>query len=489
MVDWFRVGAVAAVAVGIAARFALADSPVEYDSANYAYVATHMAERGMNPLSFFNNKPPGIYFWYRAFFGLFGNGPFACHLTSTVPDLIVLLTIGIIGRTLASERVGDAAAAIYATLQPAVRLAGFGYTESPMTACLLIAATLIVLAADRGSRSSVVFLAGLAVGSAALFKQPAYLLGSAVFVWGLLSRTSPGARVGWALRFVGGVTLVHLVLVGWLLSNGYLREFAERVFVQGARHGYADGFSIARRGRELFWLGFAPMPVLLSMSVAALLARDRLATRGFACAFIVPTALIGCSSYEFYDHYLIPALPALSVLVGEWLVRLPPGRVRGLGAATLAGLQSVALAVFVLGEPRTFPSTIRIVDVWRRRPLSLDYQRKVAAYVAASTTADEPILSTGSEIPYLAGRWNSYRYLGVAPYLQRLDSTGFSDFPANADHVRILVLERWRMSLLPEDWVAQLDAAGGPWTRVTELDHPEFVVYRRVRFAPTIRNP
>ena len=82
-----------------------------------------MGDPGSSALSFFNNKPPGIYYWYRFCFAVFGNGPVACHLSSTIPDLMVLLMLAVIGRTLASARVGDIAAAIYATLQPAVRLA------------------------------------------------------------------------------------------------------------------------------------------------------------------------------------------------------------------------------------------------------------------------------------------------------------------------------------------------------------------------------
>ena len=475
-----------AVAAGIASRFALGDLPIDYDSANYAYVATHMAERGMSPLAFFNNKPPGIYYWYRAFFGLFGNGPLTCHLTSTIPDLVVMLMIGTIGRTLASDRVGDAATAIYATLQPAVRLAGFGYTESPLTACLLVAGALVARSYSPGLAS--VFLAGLAVGIATLFKQPAYLLGSALAVWGIY-RTPRCKRLVWALTFVGAVILVQLGLLSWLNANGSMADFVTRVFVQGVRHGYASGFSVAQRLSALFWFGIAPMPALVGLGVASLLSRARLACRGFAYALIVPTLAIGCLSYEFYDHYLIPALPALSLLVGEWLVKLERHRLRRLATVVLAFVQSSSLAVFVCGGARTESGSGGLLNVWRRRPLSLDYQRKVAAYVEESTALDEPILSTGSDIPYLARRRNAYRYLGIAPYLERLDPTGFSDFPVAASRVRILVLERWRTSLLPAAWVADLDANDGPWVRVTWLDHPEFVVYRRDGVRPTVRNP
>ena len=70
------------VAIGIAARLDLADRPIDYDSANYAYVATHTGAPGSSFLDFFNNKPPGIYAWYRTAFALFG-ASVAC---SAAPD-------------------------------------------------------------------------------------------------------------------------------------------------------------------------------------------------------------------------------------------------------------------------------------------------------------------------------------------------------------------------------------------------------------------
>lgn len=474
------------VALGIAVRLSIGDKPIEYDSANYAYVATQMAERGVSPLAFFNNKPPGIYYWYQLFFALFGDGSLACHLTSTIPDLIALLTIATIGRRLVSARVGEVAAAIYASLQPAVRLAGYGYTESPLTACLLAAGAIMAKPRMRGSTLGPVFLAGLLVGLATLFKQPAYLLGVVLALWGL-SRAPSWQRPHWILAFACGVLVVQVALVAWLIRHDALGEFVRRVFVQGVRHGYADGLSAGERLHAWFSVAFAPMPVLMALGLISLTSRRGLSSRGFASTLVAPTVVIGCFSYEFYDHYLIPALPALSLIVAEWLLGLEPRWLRRVVAGCLAITHGLSLLVFTVAGPEG--GTTGALDVWRPRPLSLGYQLRVAAYVAESTGPGEPILSTGSDIPYLAHRRNAYRYLGIAPYLRRLDATGFDDFPAAADRVRILVLERWRMTMLPHDWVASLDSPGGVWTRVVELDHPEFVIYRRAGMPPTIDNP
>jgi hypothetical protein len=248
------------------------------------------------------------------------------------------------------------------------------------------------------------------VGVATLFKQPAYPLGAALAVWGA-SRVAPPHRLRWTLTFTAGVVLVQVGLVAWLRAHGAISTFAERVFAQGIQRGYADGFSVAGRIREWISLGFAPMPALLTAGVVALASRHDLATRAFACVFVLPVAAIGCLSYELYDHYLIPALPALCLLVAEWLASTGPHRRRQFAMAGVSIVQGLSLVVFALGVPRPGSDADRILDVWRRRPLSLTYQRRVAAFVVNSTSPEEPILSTGTDIPYLASRRNAYRYL------------------------------------------------------------------------------
>ena len=93
-----------AVVSGLAIRFDLADRHLDYDSANYAYVASRMAEHGERYLERFNNKPPGIYWWYEAFFGILGEDPRVCHLTSLIPELVVGLLLLPLGTALADRR-------------------------------------------------------------------------------------------------------------------------------------------------------------------------------------------------------------------------------------------------------------------------------------------------------------------------------------------------------------------------------------------------
>lgn len=463
-----------AVAIGIGARLDLGDRPVDYDSANYAYVATRMATFGTGYLEFFNNKPPAIYAWYRAAFALFGNGPLACHLTSVVPDLVVLLLLSALARRLAGDRVANVAVALYATLPPAVRLSGYGYTESPVAALTMGAALLLA----RGPGGAGALGAGLLMGAATLFKQPAFLLAAGLGAWGA-GRVPHGGRARWLGLYGAGIASVEVLLIAWLVSIGGVGVFVERVFWQGVSHGYAGGLDLAARIRE--WLGavVAPMPLTAPLGALALASQGASRTRKLGWAVVLPLAAMGLASYEFYDHYLLPALAPLTLGLAEWLVNVEP---RGLRRAACCGLvvtHGLGLWVFLTGLPPNGGPFEGCLHAWRARPLTLAYQRAVASFIQAVTPSGEPILSTGSEIPYLASRRNAYRFLGVAPYLGRLDVTGFSDFPAAAEHVRVMVLERWRLRMLPQSWVQSLDAPSGPWRRVDQLEHPEFVVYLR----------
>ncbi len=470
--------ALVAVAVGVGARLGRADGPLDYDSANYAYVATRMLADGSSPFAFFNNKPPGIYYWYQLCFAVFGDGPVTCHLTSIIPDLVVIFALARVGRVLAGERVGDLAAALFATLAPALRLSSLGYTESPVVALALTGAVVLGPRDDSARASARAFLAGLALGAATLFKQPAFLLAGSFLVW-IASRSAPGRRVRASLCFAAGLGLIQLGLLAWLARAGQLDIYVERVFVQGLSRGYRDGFHAAERLREWIRVVVLPTPVILPAALAGLTSRGELRTRGLAIALIVPILSMTLVSYELYDHYLIPALPALCLVVAEWLTIRPPSCFTKLVWRVGAVVQALSLVVLLTDRPPRGSAWESLLAGWRDRPLELEDQLRIADFVRASTLPSEPILSTGSEIPYLAHRRNGYRFLGIAPYLGRLDAVGFSDFPAAADRVHILVLERWRLRLLPEAWVSTLDDGRGPWCEVSELTHPEWLVYER----------
>ncbi len=459
--------ALVAVAIGVGARFGNADGALDYDSANYAYVATRMLADGSSPFAFFNNKPPGIYYWYQLCFVVFGDGPVTCHLTSIIPDLVVIMALARVGRALAGDGVGGLAAALYATLASAVRLSGLGYTESPVAALTLTGAALVSGRGDSPEASIRAFVAGLALGAATLFKQPAFLLAGGILIW-IAGRTAASRRTRASLCFVAGLGLLQLGLVVWLARAGQLDLYLDRTFVQGVSHGYRSGFHVAERLREWFRVVVLPIPVILPVALLGLASRRGLRTRGLAIV-----------SYELYDHYLIPALPAFCLVVAEWLTVRPSSRVTKLVWVSAAVAQALSLVVLLADQPSRGSAWEPLLTGWRARPLELSDQLRIADFVRASTLPNEPILSTGSEIPYLAHRRNGYRFLGVAPYLGRLDAVGFSDFPAAADRVRILVLERWRLRLLPEAWVSTLGSMGGSFCEVTELTHPEWLVYER----------
>ncbi len=474
--------ALAVVAVGVAARLWLGDRPLDYDSANYAYVATRMIDEGSGPLALFNNKPPGIYYWYVACFTAFGNGPLACHLTSIIPDLFVIFAVARLGRRLGGELAGAAAAGLYATLAAAVRLSGYGYTESPVAALAMLAALFLTGRSDSSLKFVRACAAGIALGVASLFKQPALLVALGLLVW-TSSRREESRRGRVVALFCVGFLLVQAVLFAWLARTGQVHVYVQRTFLQGLSRGYAGGLDVSHRVSEWWRVVVLPLSLVLPLGLVALVSPSCRGTRGVAAALVVPILVMSLVSYELYDHYLIPALPGLCLAAGEWLATRPPGWRARLAWSTTALVQCVSLLVFLTDCPPRGSRVEPLLAGWRARPLTLSYQLRVAAFVAATTAPNEPILSTGSEIPYLAHRRNAYRFLGVAPYLARLDAVGFTDFPAAAAGVRVLVLERWRLGLLPEPWVADLDSPSGPWQRVTELDHPEFLVYRRRDFG------
>jgi 4-amino-4-deoxy-L-arabinose transferase-like glycosyltransferase len=240
---------------------------------------------------------------------------------------------------------------------------------------------------------------GLVLGLGFLTKGPIALLlpglGIALFSW-------PRRRDPWPVTWLGlgtGVLLAALVGLGWFalvyqrlgfepLAHFFLRENLERFAAQT----YDTG-----RG-PLFYLGAyasvgAPWSLLLPIAAwRALRPRPGDADTGgarfllvWAASMLVPLSV----SRGKLDYYLLPLLPALSLVVGRYFaVGGWGGRERGMARAALV-LLAAAVAAAPLLLTRVDP---RWIDPGRRRLALAAAVAAAVALLAAAWRARPPVV-------------------------------------------------------------------------------------------------
>lgn len=163
----------------------------------------------------------------------------------------------------------------------------------------------------------------------------------------------------WRLRVVEiprGIVIIALIAVPWHVAmwakDG--RPFLQQYFVNHLWRRATTGVH-GERGTFNFFMseigyGMWQWAALLPAAVAAVVGKTSTTNRAdrvrliFAMWAIVTVAFFSAIQTKFH-HYILPAVPALGVLVAFWLDDLIAGRVRTIGIAALSAVAILGLLV------------------------------------------------------------------------------------------------------------------------------------------------
>ncbi|HEX8833170.1 MAG TPA: glycosyltransferase family 39 protein [Abditibacteriaceae bacterium] len=328
------------------------------------------------------NKPPLVYWLGALSMNVFGFHAGSVRLVSALAAIGVMWLLFVIGRRMFGERAGIASALIWAT-----SLFPFGMARVYNTDMLLCASTALAfcgiwLSIEGGcseskpqkyNRIPAYLLAGAGMGLALLAKGP---VGMALpllicFVYLTVARR-------WKFVPVGGVILALLLAVAIAAPWFYFVE--QRV--PGFLHRFIIEENLGRfSGKEdfhdptPFWfyvpvliLGLLPWTAFLAPAIARLSSHkaDTDAQRARLFLWLWALLLIGFFSLSSTKlvSYILPAFPALALLLGDALgqavddvKRAWPATTRGITiAVTLTfNLILVAVALYYLLNNRTLP--------------------------------------------------------------------------------------------------------------------------------------
>ena len=288
----------------------------------------------------FLTKPPLAYWLAAGIMSLAGPTEFA-RIGSTLAALGTVTITGALGAELFGEGAGLAAAAVLATT--------FGFL---LEARLLRTDMLLVLAVTgalwgyvrlrRHGRTAAAVGLWAAVGLGMLDKGllalvlPGAAIGLAEMVGGELGPRTVGARLR-ALRAPLGIAVVAAVVLPWhlaaaLRNPGFLWDYVVNQHLLAFFDAKLPRDSIPD-SLAFFWAMFfvRTLPWGLLLPAALIHVRqapDRRAERRLVLAWIASVLVVFSLATGRLEHYSLPALPAIALLVGDLVAETAAGRTR-----------------------------------------------------------------------------------------------------------------------------------------------------------------
>lgn len=364
----------------------------DFDEAIYAQVARELAEGG-DPLALTANgvpwfhKPP-LAIWATAIlYRLFGVGEGTARAVSAMSGLITVLLVYILGRRHFGYETALAGAFVLLSTPHFVEYSKLGMLDVPLTLAVTTA-LLAWMRAETDQRWYVV--AGAALGAGVMIKgMAAVVIPVAATAHLLVSGSFSRLRSPWlwtGLAVAAAVCLPWHIQQWWVHGDAFLGEYLgyhviERI--QRPLEGHEGGrfyYLAELLKNQLPWS--LPLLPALPWSLRELWRSRRsplslpLCWAGAVLTLYTPVA-------TKISWYLMPAYPAVSLLVGAWLVHVVPCRRFG-------RLLGVLVAMVIL------------LPVHESRVRDLDWRPEVAALArqaAAGMPAGEALLLWGVPDP------------------------------------------------------------------------------------------
>jgi 4-amino-4-deoxy-L-arabinose transferase-like glycosyltransferase len=301
-------------------------------------------------------KPPLIYWLQVPGIALFGATPFAVRLPSALAAALTALLLMWWARRHGAERAGWLAAIVLPLCPLVMGLSRQGITDSVLMLCL----TLTMVGWIEGYRTDrrwyYLMAAGAALATLAKGVIGTLLPGAAFIFWLLLRRDGKELR---RVPFAGALCLYLLIAVPWHI--GMYRATGDLFIQEYFLHNHVQRFTGEAWGHvQPFWyyvlillVGMFPWSVLLPSSwwrgLQSFRAEKTDVGAGWAMWAVWAVVVVGFFSISRskLPGYIMPAVPALSLLVGVQLDRLWRERQSfGKMEMALLGLVSVLLGAF-----------------------------------------------------------------------------------------------------------------------------------------------
>ena len=418
-----------------------------FDEAIYAEVSKEMVERG-DWLTLHSNarvwfeKPP-VYFWTTGLlFSLFGISEFWARFASALSGLGVLLLAFLIARRI----YGDASSGVLALLillstQLFVYYARFGSTDTMLTLFILLA-VYAYLRSEEDERFWL--LAGTSCAMALMVKGAAGLIAPAALLVGCVidGRLLSILRSRWLWTGIAVAALIAVpwhLLMYWKHGDVFVSRYFSAHVVNRARsninefnRGYGFYFSVLKNFVSP-WAFILPFALIFGRR-----------PRSFV---VVALGLMVFGGYTLvqtkFQWYILPAIPAVAIVVGGFLAKLAENRSQLL-------LASGALALILLWGF----AELGVLRLIRR----VNPEIESAARLAKLSSSDQYGIIAYPEYLEMTVKFYSGRMLCTDPVISKLSHNENSECePNEPTHMilrtadRAIVESRFMINPLRED--------------------------------------
>ncbi len=303
-------------------RWGLSDFPLERDEGLYVHFAQLLLEGGLPYESFYDPKPPGLFYLYAGILTLFGQQLWQLHLAFLLINVATAMGIYGLTRPLYGQLGGAAGTLGFALLSLHPFMGGLSMLSEHLVILFVIWGMYFLMA--RGIpvpwRNA---LSGLCFGLAVFAKQPAlfFALGALVFLVIHFPRdgreTGPRQVIGlasFAVALVLPMALVFLFLQAQSLGGEFFYWNLEYILRHSLAGSPSDGVIFLRSALAsivpLYGVWFFISLVGLLFVV---LRPSKGLTKSFVLIFAVASVLSILPRWTFHGHYFLLLVPMLSV--------------------------------------------------------------------------------------------------------------------------------------------------------------------------------
>ncbi|MBA3663135.1 MAG: glycosyltransferase family 39 protein [Bacteroidetes bacterium] len=389
--------------------------PFERDEGAYGYYGKLLLEGKTPYKDFYEQKFPGIFYFYGMMVGLFGETVSGIHMGFMLLNIGTIILLFAASRRLFSPLAGAITAITYAIVSITPNLSGFTIQGEHGVAFFVSLGIYFYSITLKNKTWKYFFLMGLALGGAFMTKTSGMFLvlwgGIAIVIDFFLDGDKRTAKEFFrrTLIYSGGVFLVIGVLFFIIAMKGSFNEmiywsykipkrYVSRVPWEDGKKYLEYSYQAITKDYKFFWTHAAfALIVIVLKNITWRMKLTIITLIGFSSLTIFP-------GFYFYGHYWIQILPGLSILAGLTYFAFE-NTVR-----TRAGLKSpnvkyIYVSVFIiatlmhLNKNKDYyfnPNYERILrNVYGNNPFP--ETAKIADYINANSTPEDNIVSIGSE--------------------------------------------------------------------------------------------
>lgn len=307
-------------------RLNLLGVPFERDEGGFAYIAYQMMQGQELYVDLYEIKPPLLYMTYALFISLFGHSVEGIHTGLLLFDVAYIIILFFFARAFFDKTVALVASFAFAILSLSPNLLGFAAHATHFAILPGLGGVVMLVKALEEDNKKFFFWAGLAFGTAFLYKQQVihFMLFGGIYTLFHFVRKKPIDWKNWfiseAILVVGSVlpyvlVVLFMVITGrfedfWFYTFTWPSEFATSAETGASWYIFELQINNILTNQEWLWY-LAPVGI-----VSLFLVPTDNKWRFFVLLFTLFMAFSVATGFHFYQHYFVVLIPAIALLNG-----------------------------------------------------------------------------------------------------------------------------------------------------------------------------